>query len=87
MLIDRTQEIAEFIIEATAHPTTSSDLRNEFLAKFPEPTANEWYAGYELAFELAKEEPFASRIDTVFDVLMGDDEDAVLGSLVSEFSA
>ncbi|GLR49231.1 hypothetical protein KYK30_11140 [Shinella yambaruensis] len=73
MTIDRTQAIAEYIAINAALPSVPTDLRADFLSKFPEPTTEELYAGYETAHDLTEGEA-TDRIDDVFDVIIGDEE-------------
>lgn len=73
MTIDRTQAIAEYIAINAALPSVPSDLRADFLSRFPEPTTEELYAGYETAHGLTHGEA-TDRIDDVFDVIIGDEE-------------
>ncbi len=74
MTFDRTQAIAECIATNAALPSVPADLRADFLSKFPEPSTDELYAGYETAHDLTEGEA-TDRIDDVFDVIIGDEED------------
>jgi hypothetical protein len=74
MTIDRTQAIAKYIATNAALPSVPTDLRADFLSKFPEPTTEELYAGYETAHNLTEGEA-TDLIDDVFDVIIGDEED------------